>query len=79
MVGYLLTKENNMEQIIYEVPGISCRHCTHTIQMELSDMPGVTSVSADVDTKFVTVSFEPPATPEAIEKLLAEINYPVKK
>lgn len=68
-----------MEQITFEVPGISCRHCTHTIQMELSDIPGVASVSADVDTKFVTVSFEPPATPEAIEKLLAEINYPVKK
>lgn len=68
-----------MEKITYEVPGINCRHCTHTIQMELSDLSGVKSVSADVDTKEVIVTFEPPATPEAIENLLAEINYPVKK
>jgi hypothetical protein len=38
----------------------------------------VKSVQAKEDTKLVTISFEPPATPEQIEKLMAEIGYPVE-
>jgi copper chaperone CopZ len=65
-----------METKTYSVPNISCQHCTHTITMELSDLQGVHSVEADVHTKQVTVSFEPPATEELIKNTLAEINYP---
>ena len=35
----------------FTVPNISCGHCTHTIQMELSDLAGVKSVAADEATK----------------------------
>ncbi len=61
----------------FTVPNISCGHCTHTINMELSDLPGVQSVRADVASKQVTVEWEDPASWEGIKALLAEINYPV--
>jgi copper chaperone CopZ len=45
--------------------------------MEVSDLAGVQSVAADVDTRTATIRFEPPANEESIKRLLAEINYPV--
>jgi copper chaperone CopZ len=47
--------------------------------MELSEMEGIQSVDADAESKKVTVEFDSPASPEKIESLLAEINYPVQK
>jgi copper chaperone len=66
-----------MNTVTYSIPNISCNHCVHTIKMEVSDLEGVQSVSADVDTKTATISFDPPANEEAIKRLLAEIDYPV--
>jgi len=60
----------------FTVPNISCGHCTHTIEMELSDLAGVQSVQADKDTRQVTVAWEEPASWEKIRVLLQEINYP---
>jgi copper chaperone CopZ len=45
--------------------------------MEVSDIQGVKSVVADVESRQATIVFEPPATEPAIKDLLAEINYPV--
>jgi copper chaperone CopZ len=45
---------------------------------ELSELPGVQSVNADVTSKQVVVTFAPPATEAAIINLLTEINYPPK-
>ncbi len=66
-----------MSTITYQIPNISCMHCVHTIQNELSDLEGVKKVTANAETKSVLVEFEPPATPEIIKEVLAEINYPV--
>lgn len=61
----------------FKVPNISCGHCVMTIEREVSDLPGVTTVKADKDTKMVTVTWtEPVASWQAIEALLVEINYP---
>lgn len=68
-----------MTTTTYLVPSIHCMHCTHTIKTELAELPGVSSVDADEQTKKVTVTFDSPATPEKIESLLVEINYPVQK
>ncbi len=68
-----------MSSVTYLVPSIHCGHCVHTIKMELSDLEGVRSVQADLATRQVSVEFEVPATPDRIEQLLAEINYPVAK
>lgn len=68
-----------MKKVTYEIPGIHCMHCVHTIKMELGEFPGVTSVDADASTKIVVVGYEEPADEPKIESLLKEINYPVKK
>jgi copper chaperone CopZ len=68
-----------MTTITYEIPNINCKHCVHTIKSELSEVPGVLTVEGDPATRQVTVTYEPPATAESLETLLAEINYPVKK
>jgi len=66
-----------MKTVTYSVPNISCKHCTHTITMELSELEGVSEVEADVQTQLVKVTFEAPATEQTIIDTLAEINYPV--
>jgi len=65
-----------MTTVTFTIPNISCGHCVHTIQSEVSELPGVKSVQADQNTKQAVISFEPPATEEKIKELLAEINYP---
>lgn len=66
-----------MTTVTYNIPNISCGHCVHTIQMELSEVEGVSRVEASQMTKQVVVDFEPPATEERIKVVLSEINYPV--
>jgi copper ion binding protein len=68
-----------MNTVTYTVPNISCKHCTHTITMELSDLEGVSKVDADLTTKKVTVQFDAPASEETIKETLAEINYPAEE
>jgi copper ion binding protein len=66
-----------MTTVTYSIPAIHCHHCTHTIEMELGELEGVKSVKADMESRKVQVSFEPPASEERIKALLAEIQYPV--
>lgn len=64
-----------METKTFTVANISCGHCTHTIEMELADLQGVTSVKAEQESKQVTVSWQDPASWDQINSLLHEINY----
>jgi copper ion binding protein len=66
-----------MTTVVYNIPNISCNHCVHTIQSEVSELSGVKTVAADLNNKKATISFDTPATEEQIKSLLAEINYPV--
>ncbi len=65
-----------MTTVTYSIPNISCGHCVHTIQSELSELAGVQAVVASQDTRQATITFDAPATEEQIKALLAEINYP---
>ena len=65
-----------MEKITFNVPNISCGHCVHTIQTELSELEGVANVKASAETKQVTVEFNPPVDEKKIRETLLEINYP---
>jgi copper chaperone len=61
----------------FKVPNISCGHCVMTIEREVGELQGVTSVKAEQASKMVTVNWnEPPATWDGIRTLLEEINYP---
>ncbi|MBP1693225.1 MAG: heavy metal binding protein [Chloroflexi bacterium] len=66
-----------MTTVKYSIPNISCGHCVHTIQSEVSELPGVQSVQADQATRTAVIVFDAPATEAKIQSLLAEINYPV--
>lgn len=66
-----------MTTVTYSVPNISCGHCVHTIQNEVSELAGVKSVKADAASKKVEIVFDAPADEAKIKSLLAEINYPV--
>ena len=68
-----------MSKVTYTIPSIHCDHCLHTIQMEVGELEGVTSVAARLAETDVTIEFEPPASEEGIKALLREINYPVKE
>jgi copper chaperone CopZ len=60
----------------FKVPNISCGHCVMTIQREVSELEGVTSVQAEQATQMVTVEWsEPPASWQGIRAFLEEINY----
>lgn len=63
--------------VTYSIPNISCNHCVHTVTMEVSEIDGVQSIVADVETQQATIIFDPPATEDVIKGVLAEINYPV--
>ncbi len=65
-----------MNTITYTIPNISCMHCSHAIKSELSELDGVNSVEVDINLKKVTIEYSNPATPEVLQKTLAEINYP---
>jgi copper chaperone CopZ len=68
-----------MTTVTFNVPSIHCEHCVHTIKTELKEVAGVADVQASLESKQVSVRYEPPATEGMIESLLAEINYPVVK
>ncbi len=65
-----------MQTKTFTVPNISCGHCTHTVEMELSDLAGVKTVKAEQESKQVFVEWDDPATWEKIQTTLVEINYP---
>ena len=65
-----------MSTVTYQIPGISCNHCVHTITSEVSDLAGVQSVEASAEKKEATIVFDAPASEEKIVALLKEINYP---
>jgi copper chaperone len=65
-----------MSTVTYKIPSIHCGHCTHTIEMELGELEGVESVRADLESKQVTVVFNPPADDTKVRALLTEIEYP---
>ncbi|HEX6509724.1 MAG TPA: heavy-metal-associated domain-containing protein [Chloroflexota bacterium] len=67
-----------MNQISLTAPDISCEHCQHTIERELSALPGVETVSVEIPTKHVRVAFDPARTSEeAIIAKLDDEGYPV--
>ena len=45
-------------QITYTVSGMSCSHCKAAVEEEVGRVPGVSSVTADVDSNLVVVRGE---------------------
>ena len=64
-----------METKKVHVPGIGCNGCVRTIQNEVSQVPGVNSVKAELATKDVTITWSGGTTWDAIKAKLVEIGY----
>jgi copper chaperone len=62
----------------YQVPAISCGHCTATIERELKEVAGVFDVKADLNTKRVVVDAKDDAIFPQVELTMAEIGYPAE-
>ncbi len=58
------------------VSAINCGHCTNTIEMEISELGGVTNVSADKDSKQVTIEWDAPANWETISEHTTHLLRP---
>ena len=67
-----------MEKQTFSIPKISCGHCVMSIQNELSELAGVSTVNGDPGTKTVTIEWDSPATVDKIKDTLKEINYPAE-
>ena len=65
-----------MESKTFQVPNIGCDGCVKTIKNELSQIEGVKTVEAGVDTQTVTVEWIDPANWDKIVNTLNEIEYP---
>ena len=61
------------------IPDISCSHCVNNIKNELGEMPGVVSVSGDVESKNIVINWEQPASLSDILEVLQDIGYPADK
>ena len=65
-----------MAKKTYSIPNISCGHCVATIEREVGAVPGVNSVTGEVEGKRVTVVCEDEGTLSQVETVLKEIGYP---
>lgn len=69
-----------LEHITVTAPDISCGHCVATVQEVVSDLAGVSTVTANADTKQVDVTFDPGQVSVAeIESAMDDAGYPVQK
>jgi copper chaperone len=61
-------------------PDISCEHCVATVKKTAGQFAGIQSVDADVETKIITLTYDPAQVNLAqVEDALAEEGYPVQK
>jgi copper chaperone CopZ len=67
-----------VKQQNFTIPKISCNHCIKTIQSELMQIKGVTSVEGDPQTRQISVVWSEPASEKEIRRILSEMNYPAQ-
>ena len=67
-----------MAELTVKAPDISCEHCQHTIEGDLSKMQGVSQVKVDIPQQTVLVHYDPQMiTRDQIVAELDEIGYPI--
>jgi copper ion binding protein len=66
------------ETMTVTAPDISCAHCQRAIEGAVGALAGVSSVSVEIPTKTVRVSYDPAqVSPRQIEAVLDDEGYPV--
>lgn len=65
-----------MESKTFKVPNMTCSGCVSTVKGEIEQLSGVVHVEVNKPAQLVTVEWENPASWQAIESALIEIEYP---
>ena len=75
---HILPKEFPMSQatLSYTVPGMSCSHCRAAITEEVEQVPGVTGVAVDLDSKEVKVTGSA-LDDAAVREAIGEAGYEI--
>jgi len=60
---------------VYQVKGMTCGHCEGAVSSEISEIPGVSSVTAVAATGKVTVVSSAPLDEEAVRAAVDEAGY----
>ncbi|MGE5396474.1 MAG: copper chaperone CopZ [Chitinophagales bacterium] len=61
------------------VEGMSCMHCVKTVKNSLASLDGVSNVDVDLESKKVTVAFDPEKTTiTEIKDRIEDAGYEVK-
>jgi copper chaperone CopZ len=68
-------KEQIVETKTFKVLNMSCNGCVSTVRGELEQLAGVVNVEINKPAQLVTVDWQSPASWEAIEQALTEVNY----
>lgn len=66
-----------MTEMTISVPEIHCNHCKMSIEGAVSAVDGVSTASVDVDSRTVAVSFDDPASFDAIKDAIEGQGYDV--
>ena len=64
-----------MESKTFKVPNMTCNGCVSTVRGEIEQIPGIVNVDINKVAQLVTVEWNTPASWQAIEKALVEIEY----
>lgn len=68
-----------MTQLTIDVPDISCGHCKASIEGAVGGLAGVQSVEVAVEDRTVALTFDEPATLDAIIEAIEEQGYGVPR
>ena len=65
-----------MQDLTYNVPGVSCEHCRSAISKEVEPLAGVRSVAVDLERKLVTVRGDG-VSDDAVRAAIDEAGYDI--
>lgn len=69
-------RKENMK-ITIGIEGMSCGHCTGSVEKALSALPGVSGVKADLKTKAATLESDGSTAGDVLEKTVADLGFTV--
>lgn len=71
---------SQVEDVVLQVPDVSCEHCVRSIYGALGALPGVESVNTDLATKTVHLRYDPSQLSlDTVEARLDDAGYTVAK
>ena len=74
-----IRKEDNMENKIFNIEGMTCASCAQTVEKATSKLPGVKEATVNLATEKMIVQFDESSLTEAdIQKAVTDAGYTAK-